>query len=197
MEPLFLAFIMLQMLCFVSGYPSGAPTGACEDMMPRHAGVLPQPSPAPYTLFTNMGTFQPGEPITVTIIGPAYRGVLLEARTGISANALGSWKLPPPDTRFLECAGNPQGAITHANTNLKDNTTVYSWIPPNPSPGSVYFMATVAQQRTVFWVNVRSSTLTRGKKGLGLATGASAGLSVEKPLLVFVICFLMLQVHAM
>ncbi|CAK6973836.1 putative defense protein 3 [Scomber scombrus] len=107
MEPLFLAFIMLQMLCFVSGYPSGAPTGACEDMMPRHAGVLPQPSPAPYTLFTNMGTFQPGEPITVTIIGPAYRGVLLEARTGISANALGSWKLPPPDTRFLEGHGSP------------------------------------------------------------------------------------------
>ncbi|XP_044189527.1 putative defense protein Hdd11 [Thunnus albacares] len=194
MEPLLPAFIMLQVLCFVSGYPSGAPTGACEDMMPRHSGVLPQPSPAPYTLLTNMETFEPGKPITVTIIGPEYRGLLLKALTDGSTDALGSWKLPPPDTRFLECTGNPEGAITHANTNLKGNTTVYSWIPSNSSPSPVYFMATVAQQRTVFWVNVRSSTLTRGKPGgLGLATGASTGLAVEKPLLVLVTCFLMLQ----
>lgn len=64
METLLPAFFVLQALCFVSGYPSGAPTGACEDMMPRHAGVLPQPSPAPYTLLTNVRTFQPGKPIT-------------------------------------------------------------------------------------------------------------------------------------
>ena len=38
----------------------------------------------------------------VTITGPEYRGVLLEARTLSSTNTLGSWQLPPPDTRFLE-----------------------------------------------------------------------------------------------
>ncbi|XP_070689497.1 putative defense protein Hdd11 [Pempheris klunzingeri] len=185
-------FITLQVFCLVCGYPSGAPTGACEDMLPRHAGMLPQASLAPYTLLTNTRTFQPGKLITVTITGPEYRGVLLEARTGSSSNALGSWQLPPPDTRFLECTGNPQGAVTHLNTNLKDNTTVYSWIPPD-STSPVFFMATVAQQRTVFWVNVRSTTMTTEKPGLILATGASAGMAEEKPLLILVMYFLMLQ----
>ncbi|XP_040012378.1 putative defense protein 3 [Xiphias gladius] len=194
MELLLPGLFVLQVLCFVSGYPSGAPTGACEDMLPRHTGVQPQPSPAPYALLADTRTFQPGDPITVTITGPEYRGVLLEARTLGSTNALGSWQLPPPDTRFLECTGNPQGAITHSNTNLKGNATAYRWIPPN-STHPVYFMATVAQQRAVFWVNVRSASLTRGKPGgLGLATAASAGVAEEKHLLLLMICFLMLQV---
>ncbi|XP_068559669.1 putative defense protein Hdd11 [Cebidichthys violaceus] len=135
---------MLQLLGFVGGYPSGAPTGACEDM-------LPQPSPAP----------DAHQPPGLLIAGPEYRGVLVEARTDGSTNALGSWQIPPPDTRFLQCAGNLQGAVTHFNTNLKGNITVYSWIPPN-STSHIYFIATVAQQRTVFWVNVKSNPLIRG-----------------------------------
>ncbi|KAK9522826.1 hypothetical protein VZT92_019268 [Zoarces viviparus] len=106
MERLLPGFTMLQILCFVGGYPSGVPTGACEDMLPHHSGVLPQPSPAPYALLTNTRMFQPGDAITVIIAGPEYRGVLLEARTGGSTDALGSWQIPPPDTRFLQCTGN-------------------------------------------------------------------------------------------
>nr|XP_020496498.1 putative defense protein Hdd11 [Labrus bergylta] len=187
-------FIILKVLCHVRGYPSGAPTGACEDMMPRHSGVQPQPFPLPYTIVTNTWTFQPGQPVTVTVRGPDYRGVLLEARTFGNTNALGSWQLPPPDTKFLQCTGNPQGAVTHSNTNLKGNTTVYSWIPPD-SASPVYFMATVAQQRAVYWVGVRSMTLTRGKpEEVNLATtGASAGMAEEKPLLVLIACLLMFQ----
>ncbi|XP_071337799.1 putative defense protein 3 [Trachinotus anak] len=194
MELLLPALLVLQLLCFVGGYPSGAPTGACEDMLPRHSGVLPQSSPAPYALHTDTRTFQPGQPITVTISGPEYRGVLLEARTGSNMNTLGNWELPPPDTKFLECSGNPQGAVTHSNTNLKGNSTAYRWIAPN-STSPVYFIATVAQQRTVFWVNVKSTTLAREKPGgLGLAVHASAGMTREKSLLLPVIGFLILQV---
>ncbi|XP_062240888.1 putative defense protein Hdd11 [Platichthys flesus] len=190
------AFLALHVLCCIDAYPSGAPTGACVDMIPRHSGVLPQPSPAPYSVLTNAISYQPGNPITVTITGPEYRGVLLEARTSGSTNALGTWNLPPPDTRFLECNGAPQGAVTHSNTNLKGNTTVYTWIPPKLT-GPVYFMATIAQQRTVFWINVRSSTLTSGKPGgLSFAAGAGAGRAEEKPLLLLVLGFLMFQVLA-
>ena len=60
----FSAFLALQVLCVIDAYPSGAPTGACEDMMPRHSGMLPQPSPAPYSVLTNANTYQPGNPIT-------------------------------------------------------------------------------------------------------------------------------------
>ncbi|KAM6931377.1 putative defense protein Hdd11 [Xenentodon cancila] len=159
---LFPGLIFLQVLYFADCYPNGAPTGACEDMLPRHAGVVPQPSQAPYTLLTNARTYQPGVPITVAIVGPDYRGMLLEARTGASTNALGSWMRPPPDTKFLQCSGNAQGAVTHANTNLKGNSSVYTWVPPDTT-SPVYFMATVAQQRTVYWINVRSTTLSNGR----------------------------------
>lgn len=64
MELLLSALLALQVLSLSSGYPNGAPTGACEDMMPRHAGVQPQPSPAPYVVLTNSKTFQPGQPVT-------------------------------------------------------------------------------------------------------------------------------------
>ncbi|XP_056135183.1 putative defense protein Hdd11 [Lampris incognitus] len=163
MELLLPTLVLFHLLYFANGYPTGAPTSACEDMVPRHTGVQPQPSPPPYTVLTNTRTFQPGEPVTVTIVGPVYRGVLLEARTTYSSTALGSWQLPPPDTKLLECKGNPRGAITHSNINIKGNTTAYSWIPPT-SASSLYFKATVAQQRTIFWLNVRSATLTRGDK---------------------------------
>uniref|UniRef100_A0A3B4G0X7 Reelin domain-containing protein n=1 Tax=Pundamilia nyererei TaxID=303518 RepID=A0A3B4G0X7_9CICH len=158
MELLWPGLLILQMFCFINGYPNGAPSGACEDMLPRHSGVLPQPSPAPYTILTNARVFQPGKPITVLLL----------------------------------------------------------W----------FCRATVAQQRTVFWVNIRSMDLTRGRYslvtnqnecketnvcdtrslsvfcfsgktgGLDLAVGASAGMAEGKPLLPLVICFLILNILA-
>lgn len=65
---LLLPYVILQVFHAVQGYPNGAPTGACEDMLPRHVGVLPQPSPAPYSLLTNSRTFEAGKPITGKII---------------------------------------------------------------------------------------------------------------------------------
>ncbi|XP_005795010.1 putative defense protein Hdd11-like [Xiphophorus maculatus] len=191
---LLLCLLTLQFLCIVDCYPNGAPTGACKDMMPQHAGVVPQTSPAPYTILTNMKRYLPGMPVTVTIIGPQYRGVLLEARREHFNDAYGSWKIPPPDTKFLQCSGNPQGAITHANTNLKSNTTVYTWIP-HDIMHPVYFMATVAQQRTVYWINVRSNILpSEDLGGLKMATNASAGIAEENPLLLFLIYYLLIQI---
>ncbi|XP_030648771.1 putative defense protein 3 [Chanos chanos] len=166
--------VLLQVLCLGSGYPNGAPASACGDMMPRHSGVVPQPNPAPYTIQTSSNTFQAGVPITVVIKGPVYQGVLLEARSGSDTKALGVWKSPPANTKLLQCSGNSNGAITHANTNAKDNSTEYSWTPTDGTPSQIYFMATVAQQRTVYWLNVRSQTLSGGGS-TNLATDTNSG----------------------
>lgn len=76
MELLLSAFLIVQVLGSVGGYPSGAPTGACEDMLPRHTGVTPQSSPAPYRLLTNARTFQPGKAITGTVFTTASAPLL-------------------------------------------------------------------------------------------------------------------------
>ncbi|KAJ0067950.1 hypothetical protein NL108_012679 [Boleophthalmus pectinirostris] len=183
------SLVLLSCPLWVRAYPSGAPTGACEDMMPRHMGVTPQTSRPPYTLLTDAAVYSPGKPITVTIVGPDYRGLLLEARAPGRLSALGTWQLPPPDTRFLECSGNSRGAVTHANINLKGNSTVFSWRPPDTT-GPVYFMATVAEQRTVFWLNIRSGLLFRAPvSGLGLAS-ATKGVAPEVPLLSAALCWI-------
>lgn len=50
----------------------------------------------------------------------------------------GSCKLISPS---LQCSGNPHGAVTHSNTNLKTRQTTYTWLPPNSGcPPVVTFM---------------------------------------------------------
>ncbi|XP_026115796.1 putative defense protein 3 [Carassius auratus] len=191
MDAVFFGLVILQVLTSVLSYPSGAPTSACVDMMPRHGGVQPKPNPAPYTIHPSSTTFQTGKPITVVIKGPDYSGVLLEARSGSDSKAIGTWQTPPTNTKFLACSGNQQGAITHANTNIKNNSTVYTWIPPATAK-NVIFKATVAQQRTVFWVDVMSSTLTSSKGGTSLDVYSSAE-RIATPRIVTLLLFVFLS----
>ncbi|XP_058857424.1 putative defense protein 1 [Acipenser ruthenus] len=162
-----LCVTLLQGLRMTTTLPNGAPLSACEDMMPQHSGVVPQPGPAPYTIQVSNSSYETGVPVTVRILGPDYRGLLLKAVVPGSTSALGSWQDPPENTRFLQCSGNRQGAITHANTNLKNKETVYEWIPPS-GKSSIQFMATVAENRERYWLNVKSEMLS----GSVAATGA-------------------------
>ncbi|KAH1165438.1 hypothetical protein KIL84_022997 [Mauremys mutica] len=120
---------------------SGAPTSACENMMPVHIGVQPQASPAPYEIQVDASSFMNRQPINVQVVGPGYRGLLLEARTFGSIAALGTWQTPANNTKFLQCSGNPKGAITHSNTEFKTNLTTYTWLPPTSGcPAVITFM---------------------------------------------------------
>ncbi|XP_043075993.1 putative defense protein 3 [Puntigrus tetrazona] len=173
MDAMFFGVVILQFLASVLSYPNGAPESTCVDMMPRHKGIEPKPNPGPYTIQPSSTTFQTDKPVTVVIKGPDYSGVLLEARSGSDSKAIGTWQTPPPNTKFLVCSGNKQGAVTHANPNMKNNSTVFTWIPPATAK-NVFFKATVAQQSTVFWVDVMSSTLTSSEGGTSLDVHSSA-----------------------
>nr|XP_055056838.1 putative defense protein 3 [Misgurnus anguillicaudatus] len=194
MDVLILGFIVLQVFTCATCYPNGAPASACVDMMPKHKDVQPQPSTAPYTILPSSTSFQTGKPITVVIKGPDYQGVLLEARSGSDTKAIGTWQTPPANTKFLACAGNPQGAITHANTNIKDSNTIYTWIPP-AAASNVYFMATVAQQRTVYWLNVKSANLTQGSGG-GTQLNVSNSAETQKAVTSFILVLLFIALLA-
>ncbi|XP_067296013.1 putative defense protein 3 [Pseudorasbora parva] len=185
MDVVFFGVFILQVLTPVLSYPSGAPTSTCVDMMPRH-GADPQPNPGPYTIQLNSTVLQSGQAITVVIKGPDYKGLLLEARSESGTNAIGTWQTPPVNTKFLECSGNAQGAITHSNAVLKNNSTVYTWIPP-ASAKSAFFMATVVQQKVVFWVGVKSSTLTQSAGGTSLDVNNSAGITATPLLMLLVV----------
>ncbi|XP_060768957.1 putative defense protein Hdd11 [Neoarius graeffei] len=150
--------LLLQVWTAVTGYPSGAPVGRCEDMTPQH-NVQPQSIPSPYTIVISNMTFSTNQIINVTIQGPQYIGLLLQARSGSDTNAVGTWKTPPANTKYLACSGNNFSAITHSDRTPKDNKTTFSWIPP-ASLKTAFITATVVSNRTTFWVKLKSSTLT-------------------------------------
>ncbi|MEE6496918.1 hypothetical protein FKM82_002529 [Ascaphus truei] len=146
----------------VSSYPNGAPESACQSMMPVHQGVSPQPAPAPYIFKVGSSSFQNGKPIQVQILGPEYRGILLESRTFENKALLGKWVQPPNNTKILQCPENPDGAITHSNTNLKTSSTTYTWTPPDSDcPSVIFFIATVLS--LVKSTGLESNLLSFGK----------------------------------
>ncbi|XP_014462653.1 putative defense protein 3 [Alligator mississippiensis] len=143
-------------------FPTGAPASACKTMKPIHMGVHSQPHPAPYELLVWAHSFTNGWPITVQVLGPEYRGLLLEARMFGSTAALGTWQSPPNNTRFLQCSGNPQGAVTHSNMELKTSLATYTWLPLSSGcPPFIAFIATVAHSRETYWLNIKSKILWR------------------------------------
>lgn len=85
------------------GNANGAPTVACEDMIPQH-GVSPQSSLAPYKIFVSKSDVKSSESITVTIKGntPAdtIKGFLLQGRAGTTPT--GSF-VPEGHSHFLNC----------------------------------------------------------------------------------------------
>ncbi|XP_067852850.1 putative defense protein Hdd11 [Heptranchias perlo] len=154
--------VFLKVSNLSKGFPNGAPSSVCESMMPRHSGVVPQSNTAPYTIDIGANVYQPGTPVQVQILGPQYRGFLMEARKDGGTSPLGSWQDPPENTQLLQCFGNRRAAVTHSNTGPQNNSTTFVWIPPESAcPNAVKFVATVAQSREIYWLNVQSHPLTK------------------------------------
>ncbi|XP_078402195.1 putative defense protein 3 [Cetorhinus maximus] len=155
-----LAALGLFALCWPAAWPlpNGAPLGACEGMVPRHQGTTPQPGPSPHSIRAQIS----GSNVRVYINGPNYKGILLEARYPSNNIAVGTWATPPDNTKTISCFSRVDSAITHSNTADKSNTTIYTWIPPsleNCTKKAVVFLATVAQRREIYWLNLTSEKI--------------------------------------
>ncbi|XP_070553455.1 putative defense protein 3 [Ptychodera flava] len=147
---------------------SGAPTSACTSMRPGHRfnGTLiePQePDQSPYSIVLSSSEYSPGETITVTIQGGDYRGVLLQVRKVGEDTPTGTWSNPPNDTKLLTCT-NSNDAVTHANTNLKGEDSVYTWTS-SENVGAVQIVATIAESYNVFWVQLVSDQVSGAVQG--------------------------------
>ncbi|XP_053329860.1 putative defense protein 3 [Spea bombifrons] len=156
--------ILITLVKMSSQYPNGAPISVCQTMIPGHQGIFPQPNPAPYIFKISSTSYKNGKPIRVQILGPGYRGLLLESRTYDKTMLIGKWVFPPNDTKILQCPENSAGAITHSNTNLKTQSTTYTWMPPEEDcPPIIFFIATVAESHDVYWLGVKSAAIWKGK----------------------------------
>ncbi|CAM9135974.1 putative defense protein 3 [Lampetra fluviatilis] len=182
MAPAVLWTASLALLCLVSGtsgFPGGAPTSSCVAMRPMHDGVRTQTSRAPYGITASATNGSLSMAFTVRVMGPVYRGLLLQARTpGGATRPMGTWQGLPRDTRLLQCDGRDASAVTHSNINEKINQT-FTWLPPAGGlTGPIMFIAAVAESREVYWMDIRSSVLNGGlfiQSGASLTWLAAAG----------------------
>ncbi|XP_067842732.1 ferric-chelate reductase 1-like [Heptranchias perlo] len=134
-----LALLGLIALCWSAGssLPNGAPLGVCGSLMPRHRGVSPQNTASPHSFYikSTSGSVQ------VKIMGPTYKGVLLQARTPNGTTTVGTWTNPPENTKTISCFNIQGSAITHSNTVDKNNHSTYTWIPSSENcPMDVRFL---------------------------------------------------------
>ncbi|XP_063791733.1 putative defense protein 3 [Pseudophryne corroboree] len=182
-----LLLVLITFSVVSDSFPTGAPISACQTMMPGHIGVFPQPGPAPYIIKINSSSYQTGKPIQVQILGPAYRGLLLECRTFTQTTLFGQWLEPPNNTKILPCPENPVGAITHSNTNFKDQATTYIWMPTNSSCTNVlFFIATVAESFDVYWLGIRSAVIYNAQSAEVCSTSSATS---QQAVVYLLMCF--------
>nr|XP_032834564.1 putative defense protein 1 isoform X1 [Petromyzon marinus] len=135
------------------GFPGGAPSSACTDMVPQHdPNTL---TGTPYSIVTNSSTFTSGTKVNVTIVG-TFKGYFLQARIPDTTTIVGTWDTPPANNIFVLCNSVPNAAVTHSTSTSKTNLNLF-WIPPTTNPpSSVVFVATVVKTEPEWQMNVQS-----------------------------------------
>ncbi|XP_078578458.1 putative ferric-chelate reductase 1 [Branchiostoma floridae x Branchiostoma japonicum] len=186
---------LVLVLCGVGGgegYGNGAPLEACVTMMPGHFGTSAQISPNPYSLVTP-SQYVPGQSITVQITGADFQGFLIQARKIGTTTSIGVFTSLPSTVRTNDCPNTvARGAnsATHNSQAVKRDLTL-TWTPPTDAGhGTVEFVATVAEQKTVYWIGLKSSQLTEAStvpcpEGYGDDYGFGKCLYVHKRPLIY------------
>ncbi|XP_048388299.1 putative defense protein 1 [Stegostoma tigrinum] len=159
MQKLQLFLVILSLLAAfwpaASPLPGGAPLGSCQSMAPRHINTSPQEGPSPYSVIAKSYN----NTVEVKIMGPPYKGILLEARYSGDTVAVGTWSTPPNDTKTIPCFSKANSAITHSNVNPKNNMTTYTWMGPCSKNNAVVFLATVASSKQEYWLKLTSGNV--------------------------------------
>ncbi|CAH1773710.1 unnamed protein product, partial [Owenia fusiformis] len=160
--------LCLTLLSLTSGYPTGAPSGACISMFPNH-GVNPQTMPSPYQITLSKTNFTSGDEITVTLAsssGEQFKGYLCQGRyLDASMNqeiAVGSFDAPAGAKQ--ECSGAMGNGVTHSSNSLKTSVTL-KWTAPNPSSAHVRIYCTFVKETATIWVQEPSANLIDGAGG--------------------------------
>lgn len=93
------ALVLVSAACMVHGYGSGAPQGACDDMIPQHH-TPPQNSVSPYKVRSALGK-QAGTAI-VNIKGPStFKGFFVQCRVG--DQPVGKFINLPSTAKAVDC----------------------------------------------------------------------------------------------
>ncbi|XP_066264045.1 putative defense protein 3 [Branchiostoma lanceolatum] len=155
-------FLAVALFAGCEGFGSGAPTSACTTMQPGHlnngTSVAAQNSTSPYSIVPGTSSYTAGGTVSVQILGPVFQGFLLQARQTGMTTPVGTFSNAPNNTKTTMCTA-ADSSMTHDNTNAKENITL-TWTAPSTTMGNIEFVATIADVKTTYWMNVKSSEIS-------------------------------------
>ncbi|XP_078703486.1 putative ferric-chelate reductase 1 isoform X2 [Branchiostoma floridae x Branchiostoma belcheri] len=160
------------------GYGSGAPLTACTSQQPGHTGTTAQTSASPYSLTVSSSQYTPGQALTVQITGGDFQGFLIQARKVGTTTAVGNFSSLPSGTKSNDCdnaVASGTNTATHSSTATKRDLTL-TWSAPQDQAGqgTIEFVATVAMQKSTYWMGIKSNQITEAAGATGATpTGSS------------------------
>ncbi|KAF6718256.1 putative ferric-chelate reductase 1 [Oryzias melastigma] len=158
--------VLLAMVPAVWSYPSGAVTSSCSDLTPQHRGSS-QTGASPYTVTTSTRSYTAGQSVSVLLqasSGKSFTGFLLEAREVGGQTPVGSFSVSSSDAQLLTCSSQPKSAVSHTSASTKTQIRV-TWQPSALQVKDIEFHATFVQSYSVFWVDLKSLSLSRSSNG--------------------------------
>lgn len=136
----------------IKARPEGVPGDACETMDPGH-GSEPQTTPCPYRLYLNKYDIYQNQKVMFTIEAPPdrkIRGFMVQARD-FEQKPIGEFVITATDMKTIDCGEGQRNTASHTSSDPKDKVQMV-WKPPEDYTGTVTFFATVAENRTTYWV---------------------------------------------
>ncbi|XP_071516209.1 putative defense protein 1 [Panulirus ornatus] len=139
----FFVVLTTSLLVSTSGFPTGAPDEACQDLLPSHSGsvVSHNNDTKKYVIAVTPGL--EGQ-YYVVLGGSPFKGFVLRVEGGMLASQDGN-------TQKMNCPDERLDAITHTDNSTK-SAIVASW-KPNKN-GNFMFEATVVKDRTAHVIGI-------------------------------------------
>lgn len=158
-------------IALVCALPTGAPTSACQTLVPQHPGVTPSNATTPYVIDVSSTPIIPGGRsylITLRGISPSttLSGYMIQARNAANTAqylTYGSFdRFDPMDNEIQAITCRTSGdTVTHTNSNPKGQVII-KWNAPSTGTGTVRFVGTIADSYTLIFANQTSVSLTYG-----------------------------------
>ncbi|XP_049275411.1 putative defense protein [Rhipicephalus sanguineus] len=131
----FCVAVLLVLLGGALPYHTGAPQGACNNMVPGHGRLSETPADS-FSLTTQK---QPDQSVKVTLTG-TFKGFLIQARKADDVDTMvpGKFVVEGNSSHTVECGGEEATALTHTDGEVKSQVTT-TWMPPSNWEGQVVF----------------------------------------------------------
>lgn len=161
--------VIVAMATCLDSYPTGAPEGACTEMIPGHAPTTTSGSP-PYTINITSTQYTPGstiQGILYSTTGVLFRGFLLQARAvnDVTKETLGTFVGNQTITQNV-CGKDNKHGLTHVNSRHKSNIS-FTWTAPDVDVGDIHFRLTIVEsfEPSRFWLEIYSDVITLSSNG--------------------------------